>query len=670
MRSFKPSAVSASSAFSIRQWAFGVRALVLFFVVSIAWTWPLATRLSTRIAHDSGDPVLNAWILWWNTQALPFTSRWWNAEIFYPAPGALALSEHLFGIAVLTAPLHVAGLNPAAAYNSAVILTCWLSCFFAYLLGRHLTGSTFGGIVCGVAFGLAPYRAGQLAHLQVLAAQWMPLTLFAMHRYVSDERQRWLVLFAAGWLLQALSNGYYLLFFPVLIGAWLLWFGTLRQKLTLGATFAASSLLLIPTLLKYREVHALFNLRRNLGEMRMFSAKPSSFFQIPDLLAFWPGTRGGTPEGDLFPGVTIAVLTLVGAILLLKGAHLGEAARRRSVFLFYTLAALLFWWLSFGPDRSGKTLTDVLTYPYTLLTWLPGFEGLRVPARFAMLAALCVAVAASIAATRLVEGLRGAVPKALVAAVILAGVFADGWLETMPLAPVPSRFLVPPVEDALVIELPLGVSDIGIAAMYRAISHGRPLVNGYSGHFPPHHGLLARALRRGDPTALTYLAAGRPLIVLVHRRYDANGRWRSFVESAGGIRHEESGLGPVFVVPPQPRQRQPPPGDRLHAAAVPAPEGYAALDLGSERTVRLIEIDLEERYEDVTPESLVEISADGNAWTPAWEGWTGGLALGGTLEDPHKAPLRITLPDVRTRYIRISPAPPWIAEAVRVFSAR
>ena len=65
--------------------------------------------------HDLGDPVLNTWILWWNTQAVPFTERWWSAPIFYPVPGALALSEHLFGIAVFTAPLQFAGLQRRSA---------------------------------------------------------------------------------------------------------------------------------------------------------------------------------------------------------------------------------------------------------------------------------------------------------------------------------------------------------------------------------------------------------------------------------------------------------------------------------------------------------------------------------------------------------------------------
>jgi hypothetical protein len=643
-----------------------LRYLSLFLLLSIAWTWPLATRLSTRLAHDAGDPVLNAWILWWNTQALPFTTRWWNPEIFYPAPGALALSEHLFGLAIFSAPMHAVGLNPAAAYNVTLILTCWLSGFFAFLLGRHLTGSTFGGIVCGVAFAVAPYRAGQLAHLQVLAAQWMPLTLFAMHRYVDDGRRVWLAVFAAAWLLQALSNGYYLLFFPVLIAAWLLWFGSLRQKTILLATFAASSLLLLPTLLKYRGVHEMFGLRRDLGEMLMFSARPSSFLQIPELLAFWPATRALTPEGHLFPGVTVVGLVVLGAALVVQRRQLAETMRRRPAGLFYALAAILFWWLSFGPARAGDGFADVLMRPYSLLTWLPGFEGLRVPARFGMLAALCLAVAASIAAARL-RALGKSLPtRAIVSALIIAGVLADGWLAPMPLVPLPSRFRMPALENAVVLELPFDDPTVSAAAMYRSISHGRPLINGYSGHFPPHHALLARALRRGDPSALRLLAAGRPLVVLVHRAHDAGGHWRGLIESVGGVVQEESGLGPVFVIPPQPQEKPPPSGTILPSTPAPAPGGYAAVDLGSEQTIRGIEFDLGDRYEDVAPRSRVEVSTDGSAWTPAWEGWTGGYALAGTLEDQRRAPLRLPLPDVRARYLRIRPAPPWVAEAIRV----
>ena len=60
--------------------------------LALLWLWPLPPYFASRIPHDPGDPVLNTWILWWNSQAVPFTETWWNAPIFFPMRGALALS--------------------------------------------------------------------------------------------------------------------------------------------------------------------------------------------------------------------------------------------------------------------------------------------------------------------------------------------------------------------------------------------------------------------------------------------------------------------------------------------------------------------------------------------------------------------------------------------------
>ena len=46
----------------------------------------------------------------------------------------------------------------------------------------------------------------------------------ALHRYRETSRRRWLVLFGAAWLVQALSYGYLLLFFPVLLALWIVWY--------------------------------------------------------------------------------------------------------------------------------------------------------------------------------------------------------------------------------------------------------------------------------------------------------------------------------------------------------------------------------------------------------------------------------------------------------------
>ena len=72
------------------------------------------------------------------------------------------------------------------------------------------------------------------------------------------------------------------------------------------------------------------------------------------------------------------------------------------------------------------------------------------------------------------------------------------------------------------------------------------------------------------------------------------------------------------------------------------------------------------RYEDLAERIRIETSEDGNTWTESWLGWTGGLAVEGTLEDPLLAPIRIPLPAIHARYVRIYPASAWMRKEVTI----
>jgi hypothetical protein len=190
----------------------------------------MATHLSTRVPHDLGDPVLNTWILWWNARAVPFTARWWSPPILIPVDGALALSEHLAGLGIFATPIQLLGGTPLLAYNVCVVLSCALSGWFAYLLVFRLTGSRMAGLCGGVAYATAPYRAGQLSHVQVLTSQWMPAVLLGMHEYYLD-RPAPVARAVRGRLVAAGAvERHYLLFFPVLIVLWLAWFAGWRRS--------------------------------------------------------------------------------------------------------------------------------------------------------------------------------------------------------------------------------------------------------------------------------------------------------------------------------------------------------------------------------------------------------------------------------------------------------
>jgi hypothetical protein len=622
--------------------------------------------LSWPIRHTPGDPILNAWILWWNTQALPLTEAWWNAPIFYPMPGALALSEHLAGIAVFTTPLQFAGLDPVAASNVTLILSFWLSGLFAYLLGTRLTGSSGAGLVAGIAFAFAPYRASHLSHLQVLTSQWMPLALLGMHRYLDEGRRRWLVVFAGAWVLQALSNGYYLLFFPVLVALWLLWFVNWRTQklrgLVLAGTFAAASLLLVPVLWQYKQIHAALGLGRSVEEMAQFSARLTSFFQPAGLLKFWPSGTAETQEQFLFPGLTVLVLVTAGAAALVSRRTFTRTARRRSAGLFYGLSALLLWWLCLG-TAGEPSLSLALARPYTLLTWAPGFEGLRVPARFAMIATLSMAMAAAISVARLAPAGRVAGPG--IGLLVIGGLFVDGWIEPLPLAAPPPNVLIRTAAAETVIELPAGNPSVNVAAMYRSIEHRLPLVNGYSGHTPRHYDVLTGSLEHRDPSVLTHLARGRSLVAIVHRAHDPRGEWQDLVRQAGGILQDESAVGPVFLIPPQPRTATVATTALLPLTSTSSTEAVT-LDLGSALAVRAVSIRLGEHFGEIDSRMTIESSIDRTQWTTIWEGWTGEAALSAALEDPHTVPMKIYLHDLRTRYLRVSPVPQWVAGVLGV----
>ena len=643
--------------------------LLLFSALAFVWTWPLGSYLLSRIPHDPGDPILNTYLLWWNAQAVPFTATWWNPPFFFPMSGALALSEHLAGLSIVSSPIQLLGGSPILAYNVCLLASYALSAWFTHLLVYRLTGSLAGSVCAGLAYGFAPIRAGQIAHLQVLTSQWLPLLLLAMHAYVEDGSRKWLWVAAAAWLVQGMSNGYYLLFGPVLIALWIAWFPRWRTNPARGVALAASlivaSLLFIPVLLKYHEVQGALGLARGAEEIAALGAEPGSFLNPPALLAFWPSRTGWTTEHHLFPGATVLiVMAAVIAAGVIQPSR-WKAVTTRAPLSFYAITAIIMALFALGPGDPANPWR--LVRPYFWLTLLPGYEGLRVPARFAMFSTLCTSVVIGFVVAWLSRTLaRWRSPLAVV--IIAAGLVVDGWTEPLPLIPPPGRLTLTGVPaDAAILELPPDDRLLSLYAMYRALSHHHPLVNGYSGYIPPHYEILGASIRRDDPTAIIELARGRPLVAIVSEQFDPGGYIRELVQSIPGASRIGSGnAGALYMIPPQPRERVASSGSELAVSSKVLPRAHVLLDFGATRLVRTIEFPLRRRYLEVGGKVAVEKSMDGEHWDMVWEDWTGGRTMAATLEDPRVVPFRIPLRDVSTRYLRLHPIQPWMLDELRV----
>ena len=86
-----------------------------YAALTILYVWPLFAGFASRLPNDTGDSGLNTWILWWDAHVPPLAARWWDAPMFYPTHGALALSETLLGLTPLTTPMQWLGVSPVAA---------------------------------------------------------------------------------------------------------------------------------------------------------------------------------------------------------------------------------------------------------------------------------------------------------------------------------------------------------------------------------------------------------------------------------------------------------------------------------------------------------------------------------------------------------------------------
>jgi hypothetical protein len=303
-------------------------------------------HVGSRIANDPGDPLLTAAILKWNATHVPLTDGWYQFPIFYPTPDTLTFSEHLLGLSVIASPVYWLTRDLVVTYNIVLLFTFPLCAMAMYALVVRLTGSAAGAFVAGLAFAFAPYRASQLPHIQMLATFWAPLALLGLHVYLDTGRRRWLALYGAAWVLQGAANGYALVMFSTLVGLWILWFVIGGRKwpalLMIGLATVIAFVPLAPVLYRYTSVHSHFGFVRGFSEIRSFSADVGALLCAPSSLTFWGWVRVKCgPEGELFPGVAMIGLFLVGLVAMVVSTWQSASVQTRNLVTLFRRLLLL-----------------------------------------------------------------------------------------------------------------------------------------------------------------------------------------------------------------------------------------------------------------------------------------------------------------------------------------
>jgi hypothetical protein len=469
-------------------------AFVFFLLLSVAMTWPLARNLDRAVAWP-GDPYINTWILDWDWYAtFHHPLHLFEANAFYPARDSLAFSENLYGIALVLFPFRAAGLSPIAAHNLAILLGFTTSGFAAYLLGRHVSRGSLAGVVSGIFYAFVPFRFTHLTHVQHVWGGTLPLLILALLWYA--EKPAWwrASLFGAAFLFNALCNIHWLLFGTVAVAITIV---IVRPRLIpLAACTGIAALFIAAFLHPYWLVAKLYGMERSAGETLNFSATWSDWLVASRYNRFYASLHDPSVDAErwLFPG---ALALLIGGVGLLS-------TDRKSLRIAASWIVLgLFG--SFGLN---------FVFHELLFTYVPGFRAIRVPARWAAIAYVGLAMLVALGTAMIARRRQWVYALVAIAFVVELRAAPILWYMALPEVPGVEAWIRQDKPRALV-ELPMR-PDFEYWVMLRATAHHRPMVNGISGFGPPEYERIRRMAQSASDAFIPELQRIGVTHIVVH----------------------------------------------------------------------------------------------------------------------------------------------------------
>lgn len=428
---------------------------------------------------DFGDPLFSMWRIAWVFRQLQGDPRsLFDANIFHPERLTLTLSDAMLLPSLTAAPLLAASLPLVTTYNVVLLSGFLLSGVTAYLLIARLTGSASAAFVGALLYGFHPFRFEHYSHLELQMTHWMPLALLFLHRFV--ETARWPHAMAAALCLvaQLYSSLYYGVFFPLYAGAVLaVLCAVLRPRatrlllpLTVATILAVSAA--VPLARPYVAAQEVKG-ERPRSEVAAYSATPADYLRPHHRSALYAGRLLPEVHGEraLFPGTTALALSAVGLVPPVGAVRLAYAAGLIVAF-----------------DMSTG-LNGVLYPP--LYEWLMPVRGMRVPARFSIILGISLAVLAAFGVRRLLARCGTSAQRA----VALAAIVGLAIVDLRPVLVLERVWPEPPAihgsiagrDDVVLAEFPFAIDGAidSLPQMYFSHWHGRAMVNGYSGFFPP-----------------------------------------------------------------------------------------------------------------------------------------------------------------------------------------
>lgn len=477
---------------SIPRWR-SLVVLLIFGILSIIMTWPLASQIGTHVPGGAGDNFVHLWNYWWVKKAL-FTGQnpFFTTMLYYPDGVSLTTHNIPWLNIAFWLPMQ-ALIGDIAAATLIYLVAFTLNGFAMYLLVYEWTKSTPAAFIGGLIYGFWPYVVSPGGHVNMIVLFWLPLSLLYLKRTFDDKRPRDAVLSGVFLAIGGITRWQLLILSSFIISLYILYRlasdPTCRTRQTAGRLIIVA-LVAIIIMAPFAFPVILDQINRTdaeeliLGNPAQSQTNLLGYFIPSTALTFWGKVTQRLPENlqiqkneMAFIGFTVIGLATYGAIRNWRKAR------------FWVIATLLYLILALGSQlKIGNHVFPQMLMPYRLIENIFLIQAIREVHRFNVVLGLPIAMLAGLGVATLLD--RPGIPRwsplvvGILSTLILmeyalipygfSDVTTPEWYET--LAQEPGEFGV--------LDLPLDSRYHDKIYMLYQRTHNKPLVTGHVSRLP------------------------------------------------------------------------------------------------------------------------------------------------------------------------------------------
>lgn len=456
--------------------------IVLFFLITIIYTYPLINNFTTYLAGNEGDGWQNVWNIWWMQESLidNFQNPYFTNKLHYPQGITLALHT-LSPLNTIIGAILSTFVNYITAYNILFVLSFIASGYGMYLLAYYISKNRIASFLAGFIYAFSPYHMGHgLGHLNLISLQWMPLFFLYFLKMLNKFNKKNIILVSLFFIFNVLSSFYYAAFLLLICGLYLFYFFVKEKDLLRIKKLLPASLIVIILISPF-----FIYIASQLSISTFITTNDPEEWSA-DLLSYFIPSRIQT-IGNYFTGITnkftgnyAETNYYLGYILIIIAIYGFWKLRKRIFVQFLGLASVIFFILSLGMHLNVIGIRTLIPFPYLLLyKFIPGFSYTGVPGRFTVMIIFCLCILFALGLKEFQKRIKNKKLKQFLFVVISLILF----IEYFPAPFYISRFRVPEFyreiskenDDYAIMDLHKNPSQV----LYYQTIHNKNIIGGY-----------------------------------------------------------------------------------------------------------------------------------------------------------------------------------------------